>query len=186
MIGTDIRILMAEQDKTDLQSVERLLKEGRKQEALPLLAGYLQQNPNSAQGWWLLGLTVSDPKQQIECVERVLQIDPTSVLAQVRLEKLREEVSTPSPIPPMVEPISFDESAVILPQPLQQESEPINEQITSPIVKPKSRMLQYIVISILACILLAVLVFAVVMFFQSATNQSAQFILYGKILLFIL
>lgn len=156
---------MAGQDKTDLQFVEKLLREGKKQEALPLLAGYLQQNPNSAQGWWLLGLTVSDTKQQIECMERVLLIDPTSVIAQVRLEKLREEISIPTPISPFVEPISFNEPEVISTQPLQQEQQPLSVQKPAPIVK-SNRMLQYVLLGVLACILLAVLVFVVMMFLR--------------------
>ncbi len=156
---------MAGQDKTDLQFVEKLLREGKKQEALPLLAGYLQQNPNSAQGWWLLGLTVSDTKQQIECMERVLLIDPTSVIAQVRLEKLREEISIPAPISPFVEPISFNEPEVISTQPLQQEQQPLSVQKPAPIVK-SNRMLQYVLLGVLACILLAVLVFVAMMFLR--------------------
>lgn len=156
---------MAGQDKTDLQFVEKLLREGKKQEALPLLAGYLQQNPNSAQGWWLLGLTVSDTKQQIECMERVLLIDPTSVIAQVRLEKLREEISIPTPISPFVEPISFNEPEVISTQPLQQEQQPLSVQKPAPIVK-SNRMLQYVLLGVLACILLAVLVFVAMMFLR--------------------
>ena len=156
---------MAGQDKTDLQFVEKLLREGKKQEALPLLAGYLQQNPNSAQGWWLLGLTVSDTKQQIECMERVLLIDPTSVIAQVRLEKLREEISIPTPISPFVEPISFNEPEVISTQPLQQEQQLLSVQKPAPIVK-SNRMLQYVLLGVLACILLAVLVFVVMMFLR--------------------
>lgn len=156
---------MAGQDKTDLQFVEKLLREGKKQEALPLLAGYLQQNPNSAQGWWLLGLTVSDTKQQIECMERVLLIDPTSVIAQVRLEKLREEISIPAPISPFVEPISFNEPEVISTQPLQQEQQPLSVQKPAPIVK-SNRMLQYVLLGVLACILLVVLVFVAMMFLR--------------------
>ena len=157
---------MAGQDKTDLQFVEKLLREGKKQEALPLLAGYLQQNPNSAQGWWLLGLTVSDTKQQIECMERVLLIDPTSVIAQVRLEKLREEISIPTPISPFVEPISFNEPEVISTQPLQQEQQPLSVQKPAPIVKSKNRMLQYVLLGVLACVLLVVLVFVAMMFLR--------------------
>jgi len=178
--------MMIGQDKTDLQFVEQLLREGKKQEALPLLAGYLQQNPNSAQGWWLLGLTVSDLKRQIECMERVLLIDPTSVLAQVRLEKLREEVSIPPSVPPFVEPISFDESEVVPTLPAQQVPRSLAAQKTTSIVKTKSRMLQYIVLSILACVIVAVLVFAVMMLLRNTPNQSVQLVSFVKIPLALL
>lgn len=169
-------LIMTEQDKTDLQSVERLLKEGRKQEALSLLAGYLQQNPNSAQGWWLLGLTVSDPTRQIECMERVLLIDPASVLAQVRLEKLREEVSIPPPIPPFVEPISFEEPEVSSPQ----LPKPPAAQKNIPISKTKNSVFQYVVISVLAFVVLVVLGFAVMMFLQNAPKQSVHILSFVK------
>ena len=173
-------LIMTEQDKTDLQSVERLLKEGRKQEALSLLAGYLQQNPNSAQGWWLLGLTVSDPARQIECMERVLLIDPASVLAQVRLEKLREEVSIPPPIPPFVEPISFEEPEVSSPQLPKQDPKPPAAQKNIPISKTKNSVFQYVVISVLAFVVLVVLGFAVMMFLQNAPNQSVPILFFVK------
>lgn len=168
---------MVGQDKNDLQYVEHLLREGKKQDALPLLAGYLQQNPNSAQGWWLLGLTVSDPKRQIECMERVLRIDPASVLAQAHLEKLREEL----PIPPPVEPISFEGSEVVSPQLPKQGPNPLAVQKTTPIGKTKSHMLQYIILSILACVVLAVLGFAVMMFLRSAPNQSMLLVAFVEI-----
>lgn len=159
---------MAIQGKIDLQYIEQLLREGKKQEALPLLAGYLQQNPNSVQGWWLLGLTVSDPKRQIECMERVLLIDPASVLAQAQLEKLKEEISIPSPAPPFVNPVSLQEPEAISPQLPKQESKLPIAQKTTPIVKMKSHAFQYIILSLLACVVLVVLGFVVTMLLQSS------------------
>lgn len=159
---------MATQGKIDLQYIEQLLREGKKQEALPLLAGYLQQNPNSAQGWWLLGLTVSDPKRQIECMERVLLIDPASVLAQAQLEKLKEEISIPSLAPSSsVNPVSLQEPEAISPQLSKQESKVPIAQKTTPIVKVKSHAPQYIIFGLLACVVFAVLGFVVIMLLQS-------------------
>ena len=71
-----------------LEQAEELLRAGKRQAALPLLAEYLQGHPNSARCWWLLSLSVTDLRQQIDCMERVLVIDPNYTPARTRLEKL--------------------------------------------------------------------------------------------------
>ena len=43
-----------------LEQAEELLRAGKRQAALPLLAEYLQGHPNSARGWWMLSLAVTD------------------------------------------------------------------------------------------------------------------------------
>ncbi|MCJ7434162.1 MAG: redoxin domain-containing protein [Anaerolineales bacterium] len=86
---------MAEQSGNNLQYIEQLLREGKKQDALPLLAHYLRQYPNSVQAWWLLSFAISNVKKRIECMERVLRIDPEHKLAQARLEKLKGDVTAP-------------------------------------------------------------------------------------------
>ena len=174
--------MIAGQDKKDLQYLEQLLREGKKQEALPLLAEYLQQNPNSAQGWWLLGLTVSDPKRQIECMERVLRIDPSSVLAQAHLEKLRENETISIPIPPFVESVSFEEPEVISFQLPKQDSKPLPVHKPALVAKTNSRVLQYVVIALLVCVVLVVLGFATILLLQGGiSNQSVQPLAYTQI-----
>ena len=84
-----------------LEQAEELLRAGKRQAALPLLAEYLQGHPNSARCWWLLSLAVTDLRQQIDCMERVLVIDPNYTPARTRLEKLERMLE---PRPPTVPP----------------------------------------------------------------------------------
>lgn len=96
---------MTDESKTLLEQAEELLRGGKRQMALPLLAEYLQGHPNSARGWWMLSLAVSDLRQQIDCMERVLVIDPNYTPAHARLEKLErmlEPRAPSSPVPPFV------------------------------------------------------------------------------------
>ena len=102
---------MAEQNNQNLQHAEQLLREGNKQEARTVLVEYVRSNPSSTRGWWMLSFALTDPKQQIECVERVLRLDPNYAPARARLEKLKGNINTQLSIPP------FAESA---PQPARQ------------------------------------------------------------------
>ena len=86
-----------------LQQAETLIREGNRQAALPLLVEYLQRYPNSARGWWVLGIAVPDPGQQIECMERVLDIDPGFAPARARLEKLKQRLEPSRPVAPAFE-----------------------------------------------------------------------------------
>jgi peroxiredoxin len=74
-----------------LQQAEQFLKDGNKQSALAILVEHVRKHPNSARGWWLLGFTVAERSQQIECMERVIRIDPNHVPAQIRLQTLKRE-----------------------------------------------------------------------------------------------
>src|SRR5687767_10814031 len=85
---------MLPRGKPVLQDAEQLLRERRLDEARPLLMEYVQKNPSSARGWWLLSFAATDRGQQIECLERVLQIDPNNAATHARLAKLR---AGPSP-----------------------------------------------------------------------------------------
>jgi peroxiredoxin len=77
-----------------LQRAEHLLREGKRQEARPLLIEFVQGNPASARGWWLLSMAVTDVRQQMDCVERVLKFEPQYAPAQARLEKLKSSLAT--------------------------------------------------------------------------------------------
>jgi peroxiredoxin len=72
-----------------LQQAEQLLKSGNRQAALPILTEYLRQNPGSERAWWMLSFAINDSKKQLECVRRVLQINPQNSAALARLEKLK-------------------------------------------------------------------------------------------------
>ena len=80
-----------------LQHAEQLLREGRKQEARTVLVEYVQSHPSSTRGWWLLSFALTEPKQQMECLERVLRIEPGNIPARTRLLKLKSDVA-PQPV----------------------------------------------------------------------------------------
>ena len=64
-----------------------LLRRGDKLGARRLLFGFVRQNPNSEQGWLVLGMTMDDPNQQAECFRRVLSINPNNAQARQKLEQ---------------------------------------------------------------------------------------------------
>jgi peroxiredoxin len=78
-----------------LRYAESLLREGDRRAARPVLLDFVQQYPRSARGWWMLSLAVTDQRQQIDCMERVLDIDPGYAPARARLEKLQQKLLPP-------------------------------------------------------------------------------------------
>jgi peroxiredoxin len=85
---------MAERDENNLQHAEQLLREGGKQEARTVLVEYVRGHPASTRGWWMLSFALTDPKQQVECVERVLRLDPNYAPAHARLVKLKNDIAS--------------------------------------------------------------------------------------------
>ncbi len=83
-----------------LLRIERLLGIGKQQEALPLLVEYLRSNPASARAWWLMSLSVTDTKYQVDCLERVIQLEPDNELARERLLMLKNGPSAPISVNP--------------------------------------------------------------------------------------
>ncbi len=74
-----------------LSQAKELLRAGQKQEARNLLNKYLQQNPNSEQGWWIMSFAVDNPDQQIQCLKKILQINPDRHKVREKLEELTGE-----------------------------------------------------------------------------------------------
>lgn len=169
-----------------LQQAEEKMKEGRRQSALPLLASHLQKSPDSARGWWLLSLAVSDPKQQIDCLERVLKIDPEYAPARTRLDTLRGVSKASKPIvPPFTEQI--DTPAQDIKKEILNPSQPVAvaqtdakvsadvPKKTSPstaLRKSKNRTAQFVVLGMMSVIALVVVGFGGVMFFQGINSAS--------------
>jgi len=73
----------------DLRIAVEHLRAGRLQQAQALLARHVVQYPESDQGWFLLSFAVTDPKQQVECLQRALAVNPANTSAGVRLSRLR-------------------------------------------------------------------------------------------------
>jgi hypothetical protein len=96
-----------------LQRAAAYLQAGKPQLARPLLIGVVKQQPNSEEAWLLLSQAVPEQRQKIDCLQRVLRINPGNVEAQTRLRLLlsppEERFATlhsPAPIetPPIAPP----------------------------------------------------------------------------------
>jgi hypothetical protein len=94
-----------------------LIRVGRREEARPVLARYLQDHPESADGWMLMSMCISDRQRQIDCLRQVLRLQPDNSLARSRLNKLSsstgpvstwpgpDEIPAPAPkVSPFTEP----------------------------------------------------------------------------------
>lgn len=103
-----------------LQQADLLRRKGMKQEARNILVGYVQENPDSTRAWWLLSFVLDDPKQQLDCVQRVLKNDPGNIEARSRLLQIQSDLAPkpsynmeqpPSRLHPITAPFITDEEA---------------------------------------------------------------------------
>jgi hypothetical protein len=80
-----------------LRQASELVRAGRPQEALPRLLALVKADPQSEQAWLLLSTALSDPKQQRDCLQRVIKINPANAEAAARLAKLAGTGAVPPP-----------------------------------------------------------------------------------------
>ena len=81
-----------------LQASEHL-QAGRVDQARAGLIEWVRQNPNSEKGWFLLSRVLTDTKQQIDCLQRVLKLNPNNAEARERLTQLTQPPTPPVPSP---------------------------------------------------------------------------------------
>lgn len=158
---------MNEMDDVLLRQAEQYLMEGSGGMARAVLANHLRQYPNSMQGWWLLSFAVDEPRQQIECLERVLRIDPNHVSARSRLEIIKGGGISQPFVPPFVDSTEFEqayqESAASLPEEAPvSEPRPSSPRKPAPRRKAGAQVLQYSVLAVMGCIAVTILGFVVV------------------------
>src|SRR5262245_20686608 len=84
-----------------LQLAAAHLRAGKRAEARGILAQYVRQNPNSENGWLMLGLALDEPRQQIDCLHIVLRINPNNAEARERISRLTQPTAV---LPPLTEP----------------------------------------------------------------------------------
>ena len=89
----------------ELRQAANLIRTGKSAEARPILARYLQQHPESEQGWLLLSMVLRDRAQQIDCLERVLKINPQNGLARERLLQFQAARPAAPPTPAPAKPV---------------------------------------------------------------------------------
>ena len=80
---------MAQPSQEILERIEALIQTGKQQESRLLLLEYIKSNPASARAWWLLSQVLLDINQQMDCLVRVLRLDPENALARNRLTTLK-------------------------------------------------------------------------------------------------
>ncbi len=78
-----------------LQQAYRLIREGKKPEAVRLLVPIARAEPRNADAWWLLANALGDPDKQRRAVERVLLLRPDDARAQKLLDRLQPPLDDP-------------------------------------------------------------------------------------------
>ena len=84
----------------ELKQAASLVRAGRGVDARPILARYLQANPASEDGWLLLSMVLSDRQQRIDCLQRVLRLNPKNGVALERLAQLQARTAAAKPEAP--------------------------------------------------------------------------------------
>ena len=106
---------MSQSTNDVLRRAQACLRAGQPQLARPMLAEYVRQFPASEEGWLLLSQAVMEQKQKIDCLQRVLRINPANAEAQTRLRRLLAPPDEPPPTmppPPRIQPLKPSAPAV--------------------------------------------------------------------------
>ena len=111
-----------------LQKGIEAAKSGQKREALRYFQQVLAIEPGNIPAWLWLASVLEDRSKQIECMNRVLQLDPANPAARKALEQFRQQASQPEPPPrtaadpvPEVKPVPQAAFSANLPKNDQQE-----------------------------------------------------------------
>jgi hypothetical protein len=121
------------QPETDvITQAQEYIRSKQLPKAQRLLVEYIKKNPNSEQAWYVLSTAVDDPRKQIECLQRVLRINPANTEAQTRLMKAMSAPAAPAP-EPMVAPAPVNQPRANEPAPWL--AQPIEQP--APIVEPR-------------------------------------------------
>ena len=79
----------------ELRKAVELMRGGDSGAARTLLIDHVMRNPGSELGWMLLSYVLVDRAQQVDCLERVLRINPQNEKAR---ERLAELITPPPPM----------------------------------------------------------------------------------------
>ena len=86
---------MSQPDTETIKQAQELIRSKQLPKAQRLLVEYIKQNPTSEEAWYALSTAVDDPRKQIECLQRVLRINPANTEAQSRLMKVMAAPAVP-------------------------------------------------------------------------------------------
>ena len=88
------------QPETDvIAQAQEYIRSKQLPKAQRLLVEYIKKNPNSEQAWYVLSTAVDDPGKQIECLQRVLRLNPANKEAQTRLMSVMAPQAASAPAP---------------------------------------------------------------------------------------
>ena len=104
---------------SDLKQAIKLIKAGEKQKGGQLLKDILKSAPNNEMAWLWMSQAVSSRKHQIQCLKRVLAINPDNAHAQQGLAKL--EIKNNRIEPDFVTPAYEPETALVSGSEFQEE-----------------------------------------------------------------
>src|SRR5574339_64734 len=91
---------MSQPELDVIAQAKELIRSKQLPKAQRLLVEYIKKDPNSEQAWYVLSTAVDDPRKQIECLQRVLRLNPANTEAQARLMKAMAAQAAPPPPPP--------------------------------------------------------------------------------------
>ena len=97
-----------------------------------ILANVLRQEPRNARAWYLLSQIVGDPNREIDCLKKVLEIEPNSQQAKARLQKLQQVDVQAQPVPSV--PKVQQTNSKIPPNSLAPKIQPVIAKKTSPLL----------------------------------------------------
>ncbi len=129
---------MSQPNPDPLKQAQEFLRAGQLPKAQQLLVSYVKQNPNSEQGWYLLSQAVTDPKRRIDCLQRVLRLNPANVEAQQQLVKTMSASAVPGPSP-APEPVAPASSAFVAEKPRETQLPPAPVYTAAPKPEPSAK-----------------------------------------------
>jgi len=100
-----------------LRQAEQAIHDGKINEARAMLIDYIKRDPNYDRAWWLLAFTLTDLNQQVDCLKRVLNLNPGHVQAREWLAKLKKTGSLP-PLKPAVNPFVSGNTGALTGEPV--------------------------------------------------------------------
>jgi hypothetical protein len=98
---------MSQPEMDVIAQAQAYIRGGQLPKAQRLLVEYIKKNPNSEQAWYALSTAVDDPGKQIECLQRVLRINPANKEAQTRLMSVMAAPAAPPPPSPIGESVTI-------------------------------------------------------------------------------
>lgn len=119
-------------------------RQGNKQEAIKYFKHVLSADPNNASAWLWLAYVLDDPYKQVECLQRVLRIDPNNQTAQKALQNLQQRVNRT----PDMSSASKNTLHNIPTRPFEGLRHPVQKKNARPWRSPKTAIMVFLVVSI--------------------------------------